>query len=294
MAIGLAVSLLRPKTYKAKVEFFLKNPLYADRSYLYSSDARMIDYFAGDEDIDRMRSMIWADSVQDKLIREMHMAEAYNMDLTKPAEAKALKKEFSSRMNLYRTEAKVAILTYVDKDEDRAAAIAFRSVELLESLLRGFYNEMRQSIYVTMAGRISEEDSAIRVLTDSLAVLREQYGIYDIVSPARYNIMLSAIKDNGRPGFAKGMELVQNVESIKDELVSARAKHMTLAGQYGTGTKTDELSIVHILKVEKPPFKKEGPGLVAILLGCAVAGFFFGLVYVLAVFRYRQSFKLGV
>ncbi len=177
MAVGLAISLLRPKAYKAKVEFFLKNPLYADRSYLYSSDARMIDYFAGDEDIDRMRSMIWADSVQDKIIREMHLAEAYGRDMAKPADAKAMKKEFSGRMNIYRTESKVAILSYVDKDEERAAAVASRSVQLLEQLLRGFYNEMRQSIYVTMAGRISEEDSMIGLLTDALAVLREQYGI---------------------------------------------------------------------------------------------------------------------
>ena len=291
MAVGLVVYLIRPKAYKAKVEFFLKNPLYADRSYLYSNDARMIDYFAGDEDIDRMRSMIWADSVQDKMIRDMNLAEAYGRDMNKPAEAKAMKKDFSSRMNIYRTESKVAILTYTDKDEERAAAIAYRSVELLEQQLRGFYNEMRRSIYETIAGRIREEDSTILVLTDSLAALRERYGIYDIISPARYNIMLSAIKDNGKPGFAKGIELVQNVESIKDELVSARAKHTSLAGQYATGTRMNELPITRILKVEKPPFKQDGPGLLTTLLGCGMAGFFFSLLYVLAMYRYRQSFS---
>jgi uncharacterized protein involved in exopolysaccharide biosynthesis len=289
MAIGLAVHLLRPKRYKASVEFFVKNPLYADRNYLYSSDARMIDYFAGDEDIERMKSMIWADSVQDRIVREMRLAEAYDVDMGKPAEAKALKKTFSSRIHLYRTESKVAILSYTDKDEKRAAAVAYRTVELLEQQLRDFYNDMRRSIHATIAGRIQEEDSTINALTDSLAFLREQYGIYDIISPARYNIMLSAMKDNGRPGFARGIELVQNVESLKDQLVSDRAKHLTLAGQYATGTRMNELPITRILRVERPPFKKEGPGLATTLAGCGIAGFFFGLLYVLAACRFRSS-----
>jgi hypothetical protein len=236
-----------------------------------------------------MKSMIWADSVQDEMIREMRLAEAYEVDMSKPAEVKALKKNFSSRVNLYRTESKVAVLSYTDKDEQRAAAVAFRAVELLEQQLRGFYNEMRRSIHATIAGRIREEDSTINALTDSLAILREQYGIYDIISPARYNIMLSAMKDNGKPGFARGIELVQNVESLKDQIVSDRAKHVTLAGQYATGTKMNELPITRILKAEKPPFKKDGPGLFTTLAGCGIAGFFFGLLYVLAAFRFRPA-----
>ena len=288
MAIGLAIYFIRPKQYRATVEFFLKNPLYADRNYLYNSDARMIDYFAGDEDIDRMRSLMWSDSLQDKIIREMRLDQAYNMDMSKPADAKQMKKTFSNHLNLYRTESKVAVLSYADKDEERAAAVASRCVELLERQLRGFYNEMRNSISATLNAKIDEEDSVINELTDSLATLRERYDIYDIISPARYNIMLSTMKDNGRPGYAKGMELVQNVEAIKDELVSDRSKHITLAGQYTTGTKMNELPITRILKVEKPPLTPEGPGLLTTLLGCGAAGFFFALLYVMAAFQYRS------
>ncbi len=285
MALGLLVYLVRPGEYKAGVEFFLKNPLYADRNHLYSSDARLIDYFAGEEDIERMRSIVWADTFQDRMIRDMDLARAYRMDPAKPGDAKRLKQDFSSRIHIYRTEGRVVILSYKDKDEQRAAAVAYSAVVLLEQQLRGFYNEMRHSIHLSISNQIREEDSTIAVLTDSLARLREQYGIYDIISPARYNIMLSSIRDNGKPGFARGIELVQNVESIKDELVSSRAKHMTLAGQYRTGTKMNELPLTRILKAEKPPFKQEGPGLLLALLGSGIAGAFAGLLLVLAQYR---------
>jgi hypothetical protein len=53
----------------------------------------------------------------------------------------------------------------------------------------------------------------------------------------------------------------------------------------------NELPITRILKVERPPFKKEGPGLLMTLLGCGLAGFFFSLLYVLALHRYRESYS---
>ncbi len=289
VAMGLLVHLLRPRQYKARVEFFLKNPMYADRGYLYSSDARMIDYFATDEDIDRLKSLAWSDTVQDMIIRELHLDSAYHVDARNPAAIKALKKRFSESISLYRTENKVVILSYTDANEKRAAAVAARTVVLLEEQLRGFYNEMRGSIHATIRGQIRGEDSAIAALTDTLAALREQYGIYDIISPARYNIMLSTVKNNGKAGYPRGIEEVQNIESVKDELVSDRAKHITLAGQYATGTAMNELPIIRILKREQPPFKREGPGLITILAGSAAAGLFFGMLYVLASYRYRRA-----
>jgi uncharacterized protein involved in exopolysaccharide biosynthesis len=292
MAIGLLVRVFTPKQYKAKVEFFLKNPLYGDRSYLYSNDARMIDYMAGDEDIDRLKSIVWADSVQDRIIREMHLVEAFHVDTGKRGELKKLKKNFSSRVNIYRSESKVIILTYTDKDEDRASAIAVRCVQLLEANLHGFYNEMRQSIYATLSSKIHSQDSAINTLTDSLAALRDKYGIYDIISPARYNIMLSSIKNNGNKGFGRGIEEVQNVEAMKDQLVSDRARNTTLAGQYTTGTMLDELPLTRILKSEKPPLEAEGPSKLSVLFACGLLGFFFGVLYVLA-YSYTRTRSLS-
>ena len=285
MALAVLVYVIHPPKYKARVEFFLKNPMYSDRGYLYSNEARTIDYFAADEDIDRMKSLVWTDSVQDEMIRALKLDAAYGYDLRRPDEAKKLKKNFSKRVHIYRTENKVVILSYADGDEARAAAAAGLCVTLLEQQLRGFYNETRGSIYNTIQGKIREEDSAVSALSDTLAMMRERYGIYDIISPTRSNIMLGAMRDNGRPGFARGIELVQNVEAVKDEIVSDRSRHISLAGQYGTGTKMNELPITRILRRERPPFKRDGPELPVIVLLCGLAGAFFGVLYVVAGYR---------
>jgi uncharacterized protein involved in exopolysaccharide biosynthesis len=287
MVLSLLVYLIWPPKYKARVEFFLKNPMYADRGNLYSSDAKMIDYFASDEDIDRMKSLVWTDVVQDRMIAELQLDKAYGYDRSDPEDVKELKKSFSKRVHIYRTESRVVVLSYLDGNEARAALAANRCVVLLEQQLQGFYNGMRSSIYNTLQGKIQEEDSAIAALSDTLSVLRERYRIYDIISPTRNNIMLSAVHDNGAPGFAHGVELIQNIESIKDQLVSDRSRHISLASQYDT--RTNELPITQILKREQPPFKREGPPLPIIVVGCGLAGAFFGVLYVLAGYRVHRS-----
>jgi hypothetical protein len=282
MALALAVYLIWPPKYRAKVEFFLKNPMYADRSYLYNSNAQLIDYFASDEDIDRMKSLVWTDSIQNQIIRELKLDGAYGYDLSDPDEAKKLKRNFSKRVHIYRTESRVVILSYLDGDENRARAAASRCVELLERQLRSFYDETRATIYSTLQSKIREEDSSISALSDTLSLMRERYGIYDIISPARANILVSNLHDNGKIGFAKGIELIQNVEAIKDELVSDRSRLMTLARQYGTGSTLNTMPITQILRREQPPYKREGPGLVITILASGLAGAFFGILFLAA------------
>jgi len=289
IVLGGALYIVIPKKYEADTVFILKNPLYADRNNLYNNDTKFLDYAANDDDIDRLIAMASSDSLQNYVIRTMQLATVYDLDTTKPEQLVKLRKCFKSRLKIYRNEYRNVVLTYTDKDPARAAAIANLCENILEHSLREFYNGMRRNMFQSIENRIRQEDSAIAVLTDTLGTLREQYGIYDIISPARYNIMLSSMKDNGKPGYARGVELVQNIESIKDELVSDRAKHITLANQYATGTQINEMPLTQIIQSAKPPVKPRGLGLILTLIVSAALGVLFGIVYVLVANYFRTS-----
>lgn len=288
IALGVMLFFLRPKKYEAEVVFILKNPLYADRNNLYNNETKFIDYFASEEDIDRLVTMSESDSLQNKIIREMNLMSWYKIDSADKDAAVAIKKTFNGHLRIYRTENRNVVLNFSDRNDTVARKIAVRYVGLLDSSLRGFYNEMRANMHASIVSKIHEQDSSISVLTDTLAHLRDEYGIYDIISPARYNIMLSSLKNSGKPGFARGVEQIQNIESVKDELVSDRARNITLANQYTTGTKMNELPLTKIVKLSPLPIKASGPGLKMVLLICALSGFFFSTLYVLAVAFYRN------
>jgi hypothetical protein len=251
-------------------------------------EAKFMNYAGNDEDIDRFFSMAASDSLQNNVIKIMHLAAAYHYDSTNPAAIIKLKRYFIDRLTISSNEYKNIVVAYKDKDPKRAADVANLTASLLEFSMRDFYNGMRRNIYASVMNTIREEDSAITVLTDTLSALREQYGINDIISPARYNIMLSNVQSNGKKGIAKGIELIQNIESVKDELVSDRAKHITLANQYATGLETNEMPLIHVIQTAVPPLKYWWRYLVITCCISGALGLLFGVVYVLLSGYYQQ------
>jgi hypothetical protein len=283
VAIGTIGYAILPKTYESKVEFFLRNPFYTDRNALYNND-RYIDYFASDDEMNRLIAMSQADSLQNRIIREFHLVSAYRYDSTDLDDLLRTKRKFGRSLNIWRTENKSLELSYEDKDRIRAARVANRAVALLEQGMRGFYNDTRITMYETIMGKVTEEDSMIDMLTDSLAILRERYGIYDIISPSRHNIMLSSMKYNG-----KGMEQIQNIESMKDQLVTDRARQFSLANQYTTGDRMNALPLIHVVRSAQPAYKPLGSGMLMMGLSAGLAGFFFAVGYVLISGFYRKT-----
>ncbi|HTN16659.1 MAG TPA: hypothetical protein VL092_03195 [Chitinophagaceae bacterium] len=287
---GLALGLFKTKRYSAETTFILKNHLFADRTYLYSKDMRYINYYAPEDDIERLIALTDADHVLDELIGQLDLVAYYKTDTAKPKALRILKKKIAKQVEIMRTPEKHAILSYEDKNPEMAARIANKYLELIELNLRINYNSVRADVYRALQNKIAEEDSALLLLTDSLASMRKYYGIYDIISPTRGNMIVNAhIQDNGHPEFAKGLELIQNVESVKDRAVADRSDHISLANQYAGSEKIGDLSLIQIVKVAQPPLKASSTGPALIALVSFVAGLIFSVLYLLVQARIAKK-----
>lgn len=271
---GALFYLAGPKKYEAKTEFVVRNPLYGDRNNLYNYETKFIDYFANEDDVDRVMLMAGSDLVQSQVIKNMHLAEAYFLDPSTRKGEQQLERRFAKNFNITRTEYKDLVLSYIDTDPDRAAKVANECIKVLESTYSGFYRDMRVGMYESINAKIRDEDSVIQYLTDTLIRLRTMYGIYDIISPSRYNLMLGAMKGTGSKS-AEGIEMVQNYESLKDQLVSDRAKQTTLVNQFKTGNNDNQLPMLKVVTVAKDPVSPKGIGGMYTVLACMILGFFF-------------------
>jgi uncharacterized protein involved in exopolysaccharide biosynthesis len=250
-ALGVISSFTAPPKYKAKADFILRNPLYDDRGNLYNSGAGSMDYFANEDDLDKIILLSKSDVVVQPVIRRMDLAGTYNIDTTTKRGSLMLENKVLGQLKVFRDEYRALTLTYVDTDPTRAANVANEFVGSLESAMSGFYRDLRVSAHQTILAKITEEDSAINALTDTLALLRREYEIYDLISPSRHNIMLSTIKGNHKPGFERAIEQIQNVESIKDEIVSHRANQVTLANQYATAIDKAGIPLIKVITPAK-------------------------------------------
>jgi uncharacterized protein involved in exopolysaccharide biosynthesis len=289
---GAIFYLVGPRYYEAKTEFLLRNPMYADRSNLYNAETKLFDYFANEDDVNRAILMAESDIVQDEVIRNMHLPEAYKIDISTPKGNMQMHRRFEKNFNIIRTEYKDLVLSFSDTDPERAATVANECVRILEDKFGGYYKNMRKDMYQTIALKIKEEDSSINALTDTLSALRRFYGIYDIISPARNNIMLSAMKENGHKDYGRGVEEIQNVESMKDELVFDRAKQTTLVNQYKTAIDQNTLPMTNVVTPARNPVSPKGLGGMLTVILSALLGFFFStLVLSMNDNYYQRSMK---
>lgn len=286
---GAIFYIAGPKKYEGKSEFILRNPIYGDRSNIYSYDTKYLDYFANEDDIDKLVVMAESDMVHDRVIRNLDLAQVYKADPTDPIALDRMMKKFNKNFNITRTENKDMVLTYVDTDPARAAKVTNECVAVLDTAFGGYFREMRRNIYESVMKKGHEEDSTINALTDTLVSLRTEYGIHDIISPSRNNIMLSPMKENGHKDFDRGLELVQNIESVKDQLVGDRARQTTLINQYKTGNDDDQLPMLKVVTYAKTPVSPKGIGGMYTVLAAAFLGIFFSTMFMAFADKYFEK-----
>lgn len=288
LVVGVLFFLTRKKAYTSEAQFFVSNPLMSDRNSLYGGSDARLDYFADEDDIDRVIALAESDTVVVEVIKRSGLDATNKLNVNDPKELNKLKNIYLKNLKVKRTEYTMMEVTYTDPEPDQAAKVANVAVQVIENAYRSFYNTRRSGIFASLQKKFNEQDSVVRVLTDTLAKLRDESGIYDLISPNRNNLVTSAVVSrNPGPGMGIYVEQIQNVEAIKDGIVIDQTRITTLLQQFSTGTNSDELKLFHIISTARPPLEPKGPGIVIIAIASILLGFFFSVIYILLTTYYK-------
>src|SRR5690606_24892198 len=131
--LGAALYFVRKKKYEAQADFIMSNPLYADRNNLFrANEMRFVDYFGGDDDVDRILVVAESDTVRNLVAQRLNLAEAYKLDMSKADDRDKLKGIFKKYYKIDRTEYKTCQVFYTDTDPERAAAVVNESINAME------------------------------------------------------------------------------------------------------------------------------------------------------------------
>lgn len=287
-AVGCLFSVIKKKKYKAEARFLVNNPLYGDRHTLFRSyETRYVDYFGGDDDLDRVTALGSSDTVRDRIIRNCDFDKIYKFgDISNDTAHAMYMNVFSKNFNLKRTEYKDIVVSYVAYDPITAAGVVNMSVKVLEETFRHYYTSMKKGMGISISMKVKQLDSSINTLTDTLANLRDKYGIYNIISPSRQNVMNGDMKGGGK-GYGKAVEEIQNVESVKDQLVTDRAHYISLMNEYSAAS-SDSIDYLKVITRAVPPTGPTGPTVLMTAFVGGSVGFFFVIVFVLFMAYYRK------
>lgn len=288
MVLGGVFFAIGRKYYKAEATFLMSNPLYTDRSNLFQDDQiQFVDYFAGDDDVDRLMTLAESDTIIYDVAKKQKLDAAWGLDLSNPKQAHKLRETFKDNYKAVRNEYNSCTIYYTDIDPERATNVANQCVSSMETIFTSYYIGQRNKALASIDTKISQLNSNIDSLTDSLASLRSKYSIYDLVSPNRQNLVSVSIKSNGSADFGKALELVQNLEAVKDKMVIDKAQYTSLRNQYAASIDTQNVHLMHIISHAKVPGKPKGLGLILTIIVAGMIGFFFTSVYILITTYYK-------
>jgi LPS O-antigen subunit length determinant protein (WzzB/FepE family) len=286
MAVGAVFFFVKRKKYKATAHFFVNNPLYGDRSSLFRNvDTRYVDYFGGDDDLDKVTALLGSDTVKDRIIRNCQFQVIYKDDINTERGHAHLMDIFDKNFSFKRTEMKEIQVSYIAYDSVTAANVANMATKVVEETFRAYYSLMKKNMADAIEAKGRQLDSSIALLTDSLANMRDRSGIYTIMSPNRENLMNGEVHSNGK-GTGTAMEQIQNVEAIKDMMVSDRAKYFSIQNEL-MASASNQIEYIKVTTRAVPPTGPSGPSLMFIEITAALLGIFFSACFVLLMAYYR-------
>jgi capsular polysaccharide biosynthesis protein len=280
LAGGLFLAV-KKKKYKATASFLVNNPHYGDRSTLFRSyETRYVDFFGGDDELDKVTALANSDTVKDRIIRNCQFQIVYNQDINDPKGHAQLMNIFNKGFNVKRTEYKDIEVSYTAYDAVTAANVANMTVKVIEETYRHFYTAMKQNMSYSINLKVLQLDSTINALTDTLAEMRDKYGIYSLISPVRQGVMNGEVQGGSGKGFGRAIEEIQNIESIKDQLVSDRAHYISNLNEFAT-SENESMDFLKLITRALPPTSSYGPSLLMVAVIAGALGLFFSTIYVL-------------
>ena len=279
---GTLFYLISKKKFVAKSEFLVVNPLYSDRNNLFRTDqALFLNYFGNEDDIDKVLAIAKSGFAEDRIIHNTHLAQAYKTDTTSKEDYIKLYRRFEKSYDPKRTEHQSMEVYFTDTDPNVAAAVTNEAVRVIGNMYSEYFNTLRDHARQSLKMKVQQLDSVIASMTDSLAGMRDRYGIYEIISPNRKNMMGNGAMHGGGTGYGRAIEELQNLESIKDKMVEDRANNISLMNEFSTGTKEGELPLIQVITNATPPDDPKGLGLVLTVVVCALVGAFFSALWLL-------------
>lgn len=271
-ALGAVFYVVGKKKYKAEADYIVSNPLYADRNNLFRNrDTRFVDYFGGDDDIDRVLVIASSDTLRNTIADKVGLWEAYKLDKSKPEDRLEMKEIFKDKFKMERTEYTTGKVFFTDTDPVRAAQVVNLAMETCEQIFRGYYIKMKNNVANSVRERVSSIETEIAQLSEK-----------------QMTLLNSQAKTTDKLERMKIEDALKEIEVMKDQLMADKAKNTSALNELLTGVHSDDKNrYLQVITPATPPEKPAGIGFVLTIIGAAFFGFFFVAIYQLIVTYYR-------
>lgn len=192
-ALGsVIISLLLPIYYKSSTTFLAASPDRISVEAYFPSGSFKTYYYGTGEDIDRILTLAESSELTDFLIDSFNLYQHYDIDPNGLEASHKIQEKFSKLYNVKKDKRDAIIVSVEDQDQELAAAIANAARDRIDFLAMQMIRSSQKRELNTLENNIEQKEARLRVLGDTLQVLREKYGIYNMQAqtellPAQYS-----------------------------------------------------------------------------------------------------------
>ncbi len=275
VVLGTVWALFQQDRFTSRTIFIVKGMATLDRNQMFRQTAFPDkQFFATEDEIDYIVTIGQSDNLRGYIADKFNMGEVYG--LKDPAK---VSKKIKRRFKLTRNDTKNMELYFTDEDPKRAQAIGQAATDWIEDTYRQFFIESNKDILKALKTKTAGMDTLLLQLEDSIQTLRAQYGIYNQLLPLRGTALATA-PQAATAQQAAGMEQLQQLTSLKDQLIADRANFHSLMNEYTVGVQEEKINMFYRVQQADEPNMRSFPNLLLIIGICLVAGFFFACILV--------------
>ncbi len=177
------ISLMLPNYYQAGTTFFAASPDQTKPEMVFNRSMSMrMEYYGNSSDIDRLLTVAESSELVGFLVDSFDLYKHYAIDPNQHKAPFLMQERFFSLYTVKKTKRDAIELTVEDIDPELAADVANAARNKIEDIVQRLARESQQKTILAYEDNIATKEAFLLKLGDSLAVLRAQYGTYNVVA----------------------------------------------------------------------------------------------------------------
>ena len=227
VAIGsVVISLLLPNYYESTTIFYAASPDLA-KPEVVGVNEKDKEYYGESEDMDRVLTICESSKIADYLIKKYNLYEHYDIDSTRKKAAHKVKKAFLKHYEVVKTKYDAIEITVEDEDPQIAMNMVNDARIMVNDLGQQLIKNSQLESIKKQEQQLLEQKKNLKALGDSLAKLRNTYGIYNTVSQSELLAELLAKSESNLTRTKARLTQLQTTGGVRRDTITKLRSNIT-------------------------------------------------------------------
>lgn len=180
-AVGTALIsfLFLDNYYKSTTTFYPVSPDVFKPEQMFGQSTKDMDYYGGEEDVDRLLTIAQSGELYDFLIKKYDLYRHYKIDSTKEQAPFKVREALEGLYSVKKTKFNAIEISVEDKDRRLASDMTNTARDKVDEIAQRLIREIQANLIRAYETSFIEKNKTLRGMGDTLMQMRNSFGVID-------------------------------------------------------------------------------------------------------------------